>query len=92
MLKFNRNIWLVNGVVIIMTVALSLLTVYWHHQMFELYEIEIQVKGKNQSLMALNKQLLMERSELFSGMAVYEKAQNTLLMYSPDTKTKNIAL
>ena len=36
-----------------MTVALSLLTVYWHHQMFELYEIEIQVKGKNQSLMAI---------------------------------------
>ena len=75
-----------------MTVALSLLTVYWHHQMLELYEIEIQVKGKNQSLMALNKQLLMERSELFSGMAVYEKAQNILLMHSPGKDAKGLAL
>jgi cell division protein FtsL len=75
-----------------MTVVLSLLTVYWHHQMFELYEIEIQVKGKNQSLMALNKQLLMERSELFSGMAVYEKAQNILLMHSPGKDAKGLAL
>jgi len=75
-----------------MTVALSLLTIVWHHQMFELYEIEIEVKSINQDRIALNKQLLMERSELFSGMAVYEKAQNTLLMHSPDTKTKNIAL
>ena len=92
MLKFNRNIWLVNGVVILLTVVLSLLTVYWHHQMFELYEIEIKVKRDNQSQLALNKQLLMERSELFSGMAIYEKAQNILLMHPPGKDAKGLAL
>ena len=75
-----------------MTVILSLLTIYWHHQMFLLYEIETQVKKGNQSISAINRQLLMEHSEALSGMVIVEKSQKLLLMHSPDKEIKTLSL
>lgn len=75
-----------------MTVILSLLTIYWHHQMFLLYEIETQVKKENQSMSAINRQLLMEHSEALSGMVIVEKSQKLLLMHSPDKEIKTLSL
>jgi len=56
MLRFIRTTWLVNSLLIIATVGLSLLTIYWHHQMFQLHEIEVQVNKENQSITAINRQ------------------------------------
>ncbi|HIF89904.1 MAG TPA: hypothetical protein EYG22_03380 [Candidatus Thioglobus sp.] len=92
MLRFIRTTWLVNTLLIIATVVLSLLTVNWHHQMFQLYEIELQVKKENQSITAINRQLLMEHSEVLSGMAIVEKSQELLGMHSPDKKIKTLSL
>lgn len=75
-----------------MTVVLALLTIYWHHQMFQLYEIEMQVKKENQSIVAINRQLLMEHSETLSGMTVVEKSQELLMMHSPDKEIKTLSL
>jgi cell division protein FtsL len=75
-----------------MTVVLSLFTVYWHHQMFQLYEIETKVKKENQSIVAVNRQLLMEHSEVLSGMAIVEKSQEFLGMHSPDKQIKALSL
>ena len=60
--------------------------------MFQLYEIETQVKKENQSITAINKQLLMEHSEVLSGMAIVEKSQELLGMHSPDKKIKSLSL
>jgi len=92
MLRFIRATWLVNTLLIIATVVLSLLTVNWHHQMFQLYEIEVQVKKENQSITAINRQLLMENSEVLSGIAIVEKSQELLRMHSPDKKIKTLSL
>jgi cell division protein FtsL len=92
MLRFIRTTWLVNSLLIIATVGLSLLTIYWHHQMFQLHEIEVQVNKENQSITAINRQLLMEHSEVLSGMAIVEKSQELLEMHSPDKKIKTLSL
>jgi len=92
MLRFIRTTWLVNTLLIIATIVLSLLTVDWHHQMFQLYEIEVQVKKENQSITAINRQLLMEHSEVLSGMAIVEKSQELLGMHSPDKKINTLSL
>jgi cell division protein FtsL len=92
MLRFTKTTWVVNAILLIMTVILSLLTIYWHHQMFLLYEIETQVKKENQSMSAINRQLLMEHSEALSGMVIVEKSQKLLLMHSPDKEIKTLSL
>lgn len=92
MLRFTKTTWVVNAILLIMTVILSLLTIYWHHQMFLLYEIETQVKKENQSMSAINRQLLMEHSEALSGIVIVEKSQKLLLMHSPDKEIKTLSL
>jgi cell division protein FtsL len=92
MLNASKTVWIVNFVLIIATVALSLLTIHWHHQMFQLYKIEAHVKKENQSIMAVNRQLLMEHSELLSGMAIVEKSRELLMMNSPDKEIKILPL
>lgn len=60
--------------------------------MFQLYEIEVQVNKENQSITAINRQLLMEHSEVLSGMAIVEKSQELLGMHSPDKNIKTLPL
>ena len=38
---------------------------------------------QNEQIVAINRQLLMEYSELQSGVIIYKKSQNILLMHSP---------
>ena len=83
MLILLKKIWIINGFFIISVVSISLLSVYWHHQMYLLHKKEKMVKTQHEQIVAINRQLLMEYSELQSGVIIYKKSQNILLMYSP---------
>ena len=41
------------------------------------------VIAQNEQIVAINRQLKMERSELQSGVIIYKKSQNILLMHIP---------
>jgi len=83
MLILLKKIWIINGLLIVSVVSISLLSVYWHHQMYLLYKKENMVKAQHEKIDAINRQLLMEYSELQSGVIIYKKSQNILLMHSP---------
>jgi len=83
MLILLKKIWIINGFLIVSVVSISLLSVYWHHQMYLLYKKENIVKAQHEQIVAINRQLLMEYSELQSGVIIYKKSQNILLMRSP---------
>ena len=83
MLILLKKIWIINGFLIVSVVSISLLSVYWHHQMYLLYKKENMVKAQHEKIDAINRQLLMEYSELQSGVIIYKKSQNILLMHSP---------
>jgi len=52
--------------------------------MFLLHKKEKIIKVKHEQIVAINRQLLMEYSELQSGVIIYKKSQNILLMHSPN--------
>ncbi len=83
MLALLKKIWIINGFLIVLVVSISLLCVYWHHQMYQLHKKENIVKAQHEQIVTINRQLLMEYSELQSGVIIYKKSQNILLMHSP---------
>ena len=83
MLILLKKIWIINGFLIVFVVSISLLCVYWHHQMYQLHKKENIVKAQYEKIISINRQLLMEYSELQSGVIIYKKSQNILLMHSP---------
>ena len=83
MLILLKKIWIINGFLIVSVVSISLLSIYWHHQMYLLHKKEKMVIVQNEQIVAINRQLKMERSELQSGVVIYKKSQNILLMHSP---------
>ena len=83
MLILLKKIWIINSFLIISVVSISLLSVYWHHQMYQLDKKEKMVKAQQEQIISINRQLLMEYSELQSGAIIYKKSQNILLMHSP---------
>ena len=83
MLILLKKIWIINGFLLVLVVSISLLSVYWHHQMYQLYKKENIVKTQHEKIVAINKQLKMEYSELQSGVIIYKKSQDILLMHSP---------
>jgi cell division protein FtsL len=83
MLILLKKIWIINGFSIVLVVSISLLSVYWHHQMYLLHKKEKMVIVQNEQIVAINRQLKMERSELQSGVIIYKKSQNILLMHIP---------
>ena len=83
MLILLKKIWIINGFLIVLVVSISLLSVYWHHQMYLLHKKEKMVIVQNEQIVAINRQLLMEYSELQSGVIIYKKSQNILLMHIP---------
>ena len=91
MLILLKKIWIINGFLIVLVVSISLLSVYWHHQMYLLHKKEKVVIVQNEQIVAINRQLLMEYSELQSGVIIYQKSQNILLMHSP-SQIKELAL
>ena len=91
MLILLKKIWIINGFLIASVVSISLLSVYWHHQMYLLYKKEKMVKAQHEQIVAINRQLLMEYSELQSGVIIYKKSKNILLMHSP-SQIKKLSL
>ena len=51
--------------------------------MYLLHKQEKIVKSDHEQINALNRQLMMESSELQSGVTVYQKSKEELLMFSP---------
>ena len=91
MLILLKKIWIINGLLIVSVVSISLLSVYWHHQMYLLHKKENMARVQNEQIVAINRQLLMEYSELQSGVIIYKKSQNILLMRSP-SQIKELSL
>ena len=91
MLILLKKIWFINGFLIVSVVSISLLSVYCHHQMYLLHKKEKKVKAQHEQIVSINRQLLMEYSELQSGVIIYKKSQNILLMQSPK-KIKELSL
>ena len=91
MLRLIKTSWLINSVLVIFLVLLSLMTINWHHEMYRLYSIEKQALDNQKIINAINRQLKVEYSELLSGMDIYNKSKEILLMNSP-TKTEKLAL
>jgi hypothetical protein len=59
--------------------------------MYLLYRTEKQALDNQKIINAINRQLKVEYSELLSGMDIYNKSKEILLMNSP-TKTEKLAL
>ena len=91
MLILLKKIWIINAVLIALVVSISLLSVYWHHQMYLLHKKEMMVRAQNEQIDSINRQLKMERSELQSGVIIYKKSQDILLMHSP-SQIKELSL
>ena len=91
MLILLKKIWIINGFLIVSVGSISLLSVYWHHQMYLLQKKENMARVQNEQIVAINRQLLMEYSELQSGVIIYKKSQNILLMHSP-SQIKELSL
>jgi len=91
MLILLKKIWIINSFLIVSVVSISLLSVYWHHQMYQLDKKEKMVKARHEQVVSINRQLLMEYSELQSGVIIYKKSQNILLMHSP-SQIKELSL
>ncbi len=84
MLILLKKIWIINGFLIVSVVSISLLSVYWHHEMYQLDKKEKMVKAQQEQIISINRQLSMEYSELQSGVIIYKKSQDILLMYRPN--------
>jgi len=83
MLILLKKIWIINSVLIVSVISMSLLSIYWHHQMYQLNKKENIVKAQQEQIISVNRQLSVEYSELQSGVIIYKKSQNILLMDSP---------
>ena len=91
MLILLKKIWIINVFLIVLVVSISLLSVYWHHQMYLLHKQEKIAIVQNEQIVAINRQLKMEHSELQSGVIIYKKSQDILLMHSP-SQIKELSL
>ena len=91
MLILLKKIWIINSFLIVLVISICLLSVYWHHLMYLLHKKENIVKVQHEQIVAINRQLLMEYSELQSGVIIYKKSQDILFMHSPN-KIKELSL
>ena len=62
---------------------MSIFSIHWHHQMYLLHKKEEVVKNDHERINALNRQLMMEYSELQSGIMIDQKSKEELLMFTP---------
>ena len=59
--------------------------------MYLLHKNEKVVKSNHEGINALNRQLMMEFSELESGITIYQKSKEELLMFVP-IETEEISI
>ena len=83
MLKIFQGKIVINFILIISIIMISILSINWHHEMFLLHIEENTLKSENEKINALNRQLLMEYSEIQSGVSVYQKSKDELMMFVP---------
>ena len=83
MLVIFQSKIVINFILIISIIVISILSINWHHEMFLLHRTEKALKLENEKINALNRQLLMEYSEIQSGVTVYQKSIDELKMYVP---------
>ena len=83
MLALHKQKIIINALLITAVVSISILSIHWHNQMYLLHKQEKIVKSDHERINALNRQLMMESSELQSGVTVYQKSKEELLMFSP---------
>ena len=76
---------------IALVISISLLSIYWHQQMYLLHKKEKIAKAQQEQIISINRQLLMEQSELQSGVIIFKKSQDILLMLSP-SQIKELSL
>jgi hypothetical protein len=67
------------------------MSIHWHHQMYLLYKQEKIVKEQHEHINAINRQLLMEYSELQSGVSIFQISQEKLLMFPP-IETQDVSI
>ena len=73
----------INIILIISIVTLSIMSINWHHEMYLLHKTEKTLQSENEKINALNRQLLMEYSEMQSGVNVFQKSNDELKMFVP---------
>ena len=83
MLVIFQSKIVINFILIISIIVVSILSINWHHEMFLLHRTEKALQSENEKINALNRQLLMEYSEIQSGVTVYQKSIDELMMYVP---------
>lgn len=79
---FQKKI-VINFILILSIIVISILSIHWHHEMFLIHKTEKVLKLENEKIHALNRQLLMEYSEIQSGVTVYQKSIDELMMHVP---------
>jgi len=90
-LAITKKKIIINILLIISIVSISILSIHWHHQMYLLHKNEKVVKSNHERINALNRQLMMEFSELESGITIYQKSKEELLMFVP-IETEEISI
>ena len=77
----------------LVVITLSFLAIYWHHQLYLLFKQHQRIDVENTRLIALNKQLLTDKSQRLSGAQVKHKALDELKMRPPkSTEYRQVAL
>ena len=69
-----------NLIILVSIITLSLLSIIWHHQTYTLYKQIKKTNIQHYQMMALNKQLLSEHSQIMSGNEIKVHAINSLGM------------
>ena len=75
-----------NLIILIGIIALSLLSIIWHHQTYTHYKQIKKTNIQHYQMMALNKQLLSEHSQIMSGNEIKVHAINSLGMKEAQRK------
>jgi len=74
---------IINTLLVISIISISILSIHSHHQMYLLHKKEKVVKNDHERINALNRQLMMEYSEIQSGITIYQKSKEEFLMFTP---------
>ena len=83
MLTIIKKKLIINTLLVISIILISILSIHSHHQMYLLHKKEKVVKNDHERINALNRQLMMEYSELQSGITIFQKSKEELLMFTP---------
>ena len=91
MLVILKKSFIINTLLLILIISLSIMSIHWHHQMYLLYKQEKIVIEQHEHINAINRQLLMEFSELQSGVSIFQISQEKLLMFPP-IETQDVSI